>query len=112
GSLSLNSSGASFGPGKIVQLDALTGRAVREIYGARYDFTGATTMAVLGADLYVADTAADALTEVDVASGAPVQVLSGPEYGFAGPDGLTTWGAHLYVANGEGDSVTDIVASP
>jgi hypothetical protein len=108
GAAALNGIGLTYGAGSLAQIDAKTGALVRVISGSRYDIDGATVVAALGHDLYVADTAANAVTEIDSVTGALIKVFSGSQYDFAGPDGEATWGEHLYVANGLGDSVTDI----
>jgi hypothetical protein len=109
GSLLVGGSSVGGGPaGSLAQIDARTGAVVRVISGARYDLGGATTMVVLGRDLYIADTTANAVTEIDGTTGALVNVLRGSRYRFAGPDGEATWGDHLYVANGQDNTVTDI----
>ena len=108
GNLASEGGNIRFGLGTIAQIDAETGALVRLISGSRYDLSGATAMAVMDQDLFVADAGADAVTEIDPATGALVKLLDGDQYSFVGPDGEATWGHHLYVANGQGNSVTDI----
>jgi hypothetical protein len=108
GKLNFKGSTLSYSPATLVQIGAETGAVVRAISGARYDLRGATVAVVMGQDLYVADAAANAVTEIDPGTGALVKVFSGNPYDFADPDGEATWGDHLYVANGLGESVTDI----
>lgn len=112
GSLTSEGEVIRFGPGTIAQIDAENGALVRLISGPRYDLSGATAMAVMGRDLYIADAGANAVTEIDPATGALVKLLDGDQYSFVGPDGEATWGHHLYVANGQGNSVTDIDLGP
>ena len=108
GALVLQGGSVAYTAGSLTQIDTKTGTVVRVISAPRYDLGGASAMAMLGQDLYVADSGANAVTEIDPATGSLVRVLSATRYGFSGPDGEAAWGNHLYVANGQGDSVTDI----
>jgi hypothetical protein len=96
----------------VTEIDAPTGRVVRRIAGPRYDFQVPEGIAVAGGDLFVADTASNAVTKVDPTTGRLMSVLSGPEYNFDSPAGLSVYGDHLFVVNQSGDSVTDIGIRP
>ncbi|HUC13938.1 MAG TPA: PQQ-binding-like beta-propeller repeat protein, partial [Acidimicrobiales bacterium] len=98
--------------GSLTEIDATTGRMVRRISGARYDFHAPEEITAVGNDLFVADSGANAVTEVDPSKGQLVGVLSGSQYQFESPVGLDVYGDHLYVINESGDSVTDIDLRP
>jgi hypothetical protein len=98
--------------GSLTEIDARTGRLLRRISGARYDFQAPEAISVAGNDLFVADSGANAVTEVGPSTGKLVRVLSGAQYEFDSPVGLDAYGDHLYVINESGDSVTYIDLAP
>ena len=62
--------------------------------------------------LYVADSAANAVTEVDPRTGRLVGLMSGAQYQFDSPQGLDVYDGHLFAVNQSGDSVSDIDLGP
>jgi len=94
--------------GSLTEIDATTGRLLRRISGARYDFQAPEAIVVAGNDLFVADSGANAVTEVSPSTGELVSVLSGARYEFEEPAGLDVYGDHLFIINETGDSVTDV----
>jgi DNA-binding beta-propeller fold protein YncE len=70
-----------------------------------------SALAYSGGDIWVADAAADALTEVRAASGALVRQVRGTRYGFADPVALAARAGEVFVANADGNSVTEVDAA-
>jgi hypothetical protein len=98
--------------GALTEIDAATGRLLRRISSARYDFGVPEGITVSGDDLFVADSGADAVTEVDAATGRLLRVMTGAQYEFDSPQALATYDGHLFAVNQSGDSVTDIHLGP
>jgi hypothetical protein len=99
-------------PGELTEIDLTTGGLVRLISGARYDFEVPEGITVTGGDLFVADSAGNAITKVGPRTGRLVGVIGGPQYHFASPVGLAADDGHLRAVNQSGDSVTDIDLGP
>ena len=105
--------GGTNSPGSVTELDASSGVVVRVFSGPAFD--GPDAMAVVGPDLFVANSASNSLSEVAVSNGALVRVISGTAYGFDQPLALAVSGADLFVANGANGtgpgSVTEVGTS-
>ncbi len=61
-----------------------------------------------GADLWVASSAHNSLTEVRASDATTIRVLSASKYGFASPTAVAAGDGDVWVANGQGNSVTEV----
>jgi hypothetical protein len=105
----------------VLELNALTGAAVRKLSASGSGSPGA--MVVAGPDLFVANvarpvgeppqgtTGGNSVSEVNISTGALVRALSGSRYRFNDPVALTRAGPDVFVANSIGNSLTEVDAS-
>jgi YVTN family beta-propeller protein len=73
-------------------------------------FNAPDAAAVVGGDLFVANSGGNTITEVDATSGAFVAQVSGSTFRLSDPTAMVAAGGDLFVANGTGNSVTEIDA--
>jgi len=105
------------GPGWVTELDASSGRLIRNLSSPSYGFDGPSQVAVGGGHVWVTNYQSNSVTEVDASSGRLVQVLSGGSYGFDQPEGIAVGGGHVWVVNSANNtqygfpSVTELDAS-
>jgi hypothetical protein len=86
------------GQGALTEVDASTGKLVRMISGAAYDFgMYPGPMATDGRHVFVA--ASGSVDEIDASTGRLVRLIGDPAYPFQGITGMTVDGADLFVAN-------------
>jgi DNA-binding beta-propeller fold protein YncE len=91
----------------VARLVAATGQMLGPVNGLR----DPVTELLVGTTLWVADRAANSITEISTMSGAKMRVLKGEAYGFSGPDAMTLADGYVWVANGRGNTLTEIAAS-
>ena len=101
---------ANAGNGTVSELNAVTGRYVRTVFGSKYDFRYPCAIGVAASHVFVANCQGDSVTELDASSGALVAVLSGSNYAFDTPSAIAVDRTHVWVGN-LGASVTEINAS-
>jgi len=92
--------------GSISEINAQTGKLLRNVSGSSYAFDNPIALAVSGPDTYVADVANNSVTEVDTATGALVRVIAGQ--GLNSPDGITVADGHVWVSDAGSNAATDI----
>ncbi|HXQ44782.1 MAG TPA: hypothetical protein VN816_09095 [Acidimicrobiales bacterium] len=76
-----------------------------------YDFDAPTSAAVVGAHLFVTNSANNSLTEIRTSNGSYVARISSRRFGFDAPSAVVAVGTDLFVANGGGNSVTEVGAN-
>ena len=92
--------------GSISEIDAQSGKLLRNVSGSSFGFDDPIALAVSGPDTYVVDVANNSVTEVDTASGALVRVIAGQ--GLNTPDGITVADGHVWVSDAGSNAATDI----
>ena len=97
--------------GAVSVLSTTTDRPVHVISALADHISYPSGFVAVGADVWISESFANAVTEVDASSGALVTVLSGSAYGFDDPTSIATSGSDVWVANAQGDSVTEIDAT-
>jgi YVTN family beta-propeller protein len=75
------------------------------------EFDSPTSVAVVGADLFVANGGGNTVTEVSASDGSYVAQMRARRYRFDDPSAIASIGSELFVANAVGNSVTDFMAS-
>jgi hypothetical protein len=109
--LVLNAGGPSATPttaGSISELDAVTGKFIRQVAGASFALDEPSALTVAGPDVFVADEGNNSVTEVTVAGGKLVRVIN---QDLSAPDGITVAGGRVWVADSKGDAATEIDAT-
>jgi len=76
-----------------------------------YDFDAPTSVALVGADLFVTNGANNSVTEIKASDGSYVATISGKRFGFDSPVAIVAVGNDLFVANRANNSVTEFRAS-
>jgi hypothetical protein len=79
--------------------------------GGSYGFNKPGAIADDDADVWVANTSGQSVTELGASSGNVVKVFSGGSYGFSDPGAIADDGADVWVANLADNSVTELNAS-
>jgi DNA-binding beta-propeller fold protein YncE len=92
--------------GSVSEIDAQTGKLLRNVSGSSFAFDDPIALAVSGPDAYIADVANNSVTEIDTATGALVRVIAGQ--GLSTPDGITVSDGHVWVADAGSNAATDI----
>jgi hypothetical protein len=92
--------------GSISEIDARTGRLLRQVSGASLALDNPVALTVAGPDTYVADEANDSVTEIATTTGALIRVITGQ--GLRNPDGITVAEGHVWVSDAATNAATDI----
>ena len=91
-----------------VSADAASGPTVKIVQGKSYGFNAVTAIGSNGANVWVANSAGNSVTELDASTGAKVSLLKSKKFGFVGPARLSDDGTHVWVANDAGYSVIEL----
>ena len=78
-----------------VSASAATGPTVKIIQGESYGFNVVTAIASNGANVWVANSSGNSVTELDASTGAKVRLLHSSKFGFVGPAQLSDDGTHV-----------------
>ena len=97
--------------GSITVVSARTGALVGVVSGATYGFDDPSDLVVAGANVFVANPAADTVTVINAQSRTRVAILAGSPYAFDTPTGVAFDGSNVWVTNQNSESVTEISAT-
>ena len=75
------------------------------------EFAAPSGVALVGNDLFVANSAGNSVSELNQSTGALVATISATKFGFKRPTAIVAVGNDLFVANGAGNSVSELTAS-
>lgn len=104
------------GNSHLVEVDAATGRLVRDVHGSEFDFDDPGSPQRVGGDLWVTEGlpgGPDWLTSIDGSTGKLVRTVSGARYhfDFASSEfatALAVGGGDIWVANSANNSLTEV----
>ena len=91
-----------------VSASAATSSLVKVVQGKSYGFNAVTAIGSNGANVWVANSAGNSVTELNSGTLSLVARLQGPAYKFETPTGAVIEGTDLWVTNEAGDSVTEV----
>ena len=74
------------------------------------EFDAPSSGVVVGAHLFVTNSAGNSVTEVNARTGAYVSTISGSPYDFSDPTAIVAYENRVFVSNGTGDSLTEFTA--
>ena len=99
------------GTGSVAKVSMASGGQVGLASGPQFGFDAPRGIAASGGNLFVTDSAANAITEINAQTMTLVTNLTGTRYRFSKPTGVVVDGPDLWVTNQTGDSVTEIATS-
>jgi outer membrane protein assembly factor BamB len=99
---------ANTGSSSVLELDAATGRELRNVAGSTYRFDISDAIATYGDHVWVANSASNSVTVFHASTGKLIRVLSGPAYQFEVPSAMVVADHHVFVLNGAGSRVTEL----
>jgi hypothetical protein len=102
------------GPGSVTEFATSTGKLVRVVAGAAFDFTEPVALATNGVDVWVADqdnTGASSITEFAAATGKLVRVINAAAYDFEQLQDVIVNKSDVWVSSYDTNSVTEINAA-
>ena len=94
----------------VVGAGAATSSLVKIVQGKAYGFNAVTAIGSNGANVWVANSGGNSVTEIDASTGAKLNVFKKAKFGFDGPSRLSDDWTHVWVANDAGNSVTELNA--